>query len=195
MAVVVAPMLGGCSSPGSTDHGATPDASHDARSVHDAGIVTDTGTPSDALPNAIPFDGGSNCYPPCLASLFASCQPAGACTESAGNSAQCYANGVKIVLDLVGTNHEQSTFTKGGKACFVQDYVGIGGTATTSVTSAVTTYTGPDGSTIATEHDVFTGNAPTSTVTCGGVTYALSPESPACEDSDGGVMCVTGTCM
>jgi hypothetical protein len=187
------PALPGC---GSTEH-AAPDASHDARALHDAARSGDGGVLPDAPMDAISFDGGSSCFPPCLASLLASCQPEGACSESesGGNGARCYANGVKVVSALIGSNHERTSFSKNGSLCFVQDYLGIGGTATMSTTSAVTTYTGPGGGTIATEHDVFTGSAPTSTVTCNGVMYALNFGSAACEDADGGAPCVAGTCM
>ena len=112
-----------------------------------------------------------------------------------GSGSMCYANGVEVAsVLLAGFNHEVLTYTKNGKECFIEDYQGMGGTGTMSITSAVTTYTGPDGTTLATENDVSTATGTTSTVTCGGTTFVLDTMSAACSSADGGAACTTGIC-
>ena len=125
--------------------------------------------------------------------------PFGQRAPSGAGASQWYANGVVIKSALVGLNHETLRYTKNGKPCFGEDYLGIGGTATKRSTSAIATYTDPTGATVATEHDQFTSTGSTSTVSCGGVTYTLDPmrlasSRQACSSTDAGATCATGAC-
>jgi hypothetical protein len=140
------------------------------------------------------FDASVECYPPCLASLLASCAPSGTCTQSGKGANQCYGNGVTLKSTLTGTNQETIVFSKNGKVCFTMKYDGMGGTATTPTKSAITTYTDPYGATVATEYDDFVSHPPTATVTCSGTRYALAPMSAACLDMEAGAPCTSGAC-
>jgi hypothetical protein len=151
------------------------------------------GSPSDGGGGAVTFDAGSGCYPPCLASLLAECAGTGPCTVPDGGGDVCYPNGVVLQTLLTGTNQATTTCTKNGTLEYTEGYVGIGGTATMSVTSDVLTYTNASGAVVATENDNFTGATPTSTVTCGGVTYVLDVASAACSGGSG--TCAIGPCM
>ncbi len=140
------------------------------------------------------FDAGGGCYPPCLVNLLAECAGTGACTVPDGGGSVCYPNGVVLQTALTGTNQATTTCTFDGKLVYSQGYVGIGGTATTSVTSDVITFTNASGTVVATENDDFMGAVPASTVTCGGVTYQLDVAGAACSGADAGT-CAIGPCM
>jgi hypothetical protein len=179
---------GSKSTPSSSSSG-----SSDSGSPSDAGSSTEAGRSQDAGADAVTFDAGGGCYPACLANLLAQCAGTGACTVPDGGGSVCYPNGVLLQTVLTGTNQATTTCTYGGKLVYSEAYVGIGGTATTSVTSDVITYTSATGTVVATENDDFMGAVPTSTVTCGGVTYQLDVASAGCV-GDGGT-CAIGPCM
>jgi hypothetical protein len=167
-----------------TDGGAKTQKEGGVQGSDDGGTGVTSGT----------FDASAACYPPCLASLLASCAPGGTCVISPENDT-CYTNGVKVVISLTGTNEATTVVTKNGQLCYTEKYVGKGGTATTSVTSDVITYIDPTGNLIATENDDETVTPPRSTVTCGTTKYEISTASQACSGPDAGQeLCSMGAC-
>jgi hypothetical protein len=184
---------------GSSTPPPTPDVDGSTPAHHDAALDKgDGGSGSmDARSGATTgtFDATSACYPPCLESLVAPCLGGGPCVISADNHT-CYANGVQVDISLTGSNQTSTTVSKSGQLCYTESYVGMGGTATTSVTSDVITFMSPSGAVVATEHDELSTTPPTSTLTCGGTTYMFQPDSPQCTSPDAGnELCSMGTCM
>ena len=100
---------------------------------------SNTGAPADdrradppASEPSVPGEQGDGCYPGCLATLFASCQPSGACTTSNNQTsdqfdfAQCFTNGVKRVKHFyyAGGGKGTDDVTINGRLCYSYETVG-----------------------------------------------------------------------
>ena len=138
--------------------------------------------------------GGCN-FPNCLASLAASCQPSGTCTEQFDNStlatSSCFANGVKQILTIDPiTGDSILTYKNGSVLCYTVEIPAVAlGTPTETLAFKNST-----GQVVATGTSNIAGT--TQTITCaGGSTVTLNPAcNTAGSDFTGYWSCSQGTC-
>ena len=134
---------------------------------------------------------GSCNYPSCMASLAATCQPAGTCVEQVDSttfaSNVCYSNGVKMLTSINMTSGLINVaFKNGSSTCYT---IEVSASATTGAETL--TVKNASGAVIATGTRDTTGS--TTTITCtGGAPVTLNA---ACQGSLGSPSgCTTGTC-